>query len=157
MVIVGNYFLAMFFASLFSENSTQLSLNKILIIRKSIEITIISISLIPAMLSRTLVMNRIAVSLSFFIMLLDSLFFIPNSFKAFKSSRLKAFGRKYINIGIMSLFMFNMGIMFLCDRITMIFGMKGFFDENGYTIFYFTAWISVVVALIASTYGFIKI
>ncbi len=156
MLIVGNYFLAIFFASLFSENSTQPSLNKILIVRKIIEITIISISLIPAMLNPSLVMNSITISLSFFIMLLDSLFFIPNSFKAFKSSRLKAFGRKYINIGIMALLMFNLGIMFLCDRITMIFDMKGLFDEDGYIVFYFAGWISVILALVTAIYGFVK-
>ena len=156
MFIIGNYFLASFFKTIYSQNLEEPNLDKKLILIKIVEIIAIILTQVYVYFNPTIEMASLTTSISFLILLLDSLFFLPNSYNAFKFAKQDIFGKKYKSIGIMGLLIINVIIMFLIDRITIFLGILGPFGELGYTFFYFSAWISVVLALITAIYGFIK-
>jgi hypothetical protein len=154
--ILANYYIIVFFKTIFSETGTRPPINKITIIRKTIFITIIIVSHIPAYLTRSAEIAYTTDAISFLLLLIDMFFLIPNGIKSFKSSRNMDFGRKYFYIGLMAFFAFNMVIMFLIDRITMLLGIPGPFGELGYTVFYFAGWSSVAISVIFAIYGFVR-
>ncbi|TFF97286.1 MAG: hypothetical protein EU547_04740 [Promethearchaeota archaeon] len=155
--IIGMYFLKLFFNSLFSTGNERSSGNNLLIIRKLIEVSIVLTVHIPAFLLNSPELGFISDAIAFFILLLDMTFLIPNALKSFRMGKKdKIFGKKFISIGLTAIFIFNMAIMFLLDRVTMFLQIKGTFNELGYTVFYFAAWTSVLISLIFAVYGFIK-
>ena len=154
-VVIGNYFLLRFFRAIFNKDYSK-KRQMILLTIKTIEVSIILLIHIPAFLARSTEIAYTSDAIAFLIMFLDSLFVIPYGTKAFKSVKKEAFGKKYINIGIMAFCLLNMCIMFLLDRITMLMGMMGPFGEPGYTVFYFTAWGSAIAATVFAIYGFVR-
>ena len=154
--ILANYYLSIFFKTIYSDSGARPPRNNVTIIRKIIFITIILVSHIPAYLTRSAEIAYITDAIGFLLMLIDMIFYVPNSIKSFKSSRNMDFGKKYFYIGLMAFFAFNMALMFLCDRITMVLGIPGPFGELGYTGFYFAAWSSTIGALVFAIYGFVR-
>lgn len=155
-VIIADYFMYFFFGIIFNENLVPPERSKKLIIIKIAEISIIALSHLPAFILNSAELALTTDAIGFFIMILDMFIYVPMGIKAFKSSKIKAFGKKYTYIGIMCLFMFNTAVMFLLDRVTMILEIPGPFGELGYTIFYFLGWSSVIVAMIFAMFGFVR-
>jgi hypothetical protein len=155
--IIAMYFLKMFFTTLYSENESRPKNNYRLILRKGVELSIIFICQIPVVILRSPFIAFLSDTIAFLILLLDMMFLIPSAIESFRMGRKdQMFGRKFYYIGLMPSLTFNMAIMFLLDRITMLLGIKGTFNELGYSVFYFAAWTSVLFALISAVYGFIK-
>jgi hypothetical protein len=155
--IMGMYFLKLFFTNLFVTDGVEASKNPLFIIRKVVEIIAVLTVHIPAFLLNSPEIGFISDAIAFFILFLDMVFLVPTALRSIKKGKEdQMFGKKFIYIGLTALFIFNMAIMFLLDRITMFLQIKGTFNELGYTIFYFTAWTSVLISLIFAVYGFIK-
>jgi hypothetical protein len=147
----------MFFRTLYSEDGARPPISKKLITLKAVGLSIIFISQIPVAMFRTPLIGFLSDTIAFLILLMDMMFLIPFATKSFrKGKENQAFGRKFTYIGLMASLTFNMTIMFLLDRITMLLGIRGTFNELGYSVFYFVAWTSVLLALITAVYGFIK-
>ena len=156
LCVLGNYYISMFFKTIFSKSGMRPDRNYITVIRKIVFITVILVSHIPAYLTRSAEIAYITDAIGFLIMLIDMTFLIPNGIKSFKSSRVMDFGKKYFYIGLTAFLEFNMAIMFLLDRITMVLGIPGPFGELGYTGFYFAAWGTVIVGIVFAIYGFVR-
>ena len=156
MVVLGNYFVLMFFRTIFSKDYSRPAKSYFIIAWKIIAITVILICHIPAYLTRSTDIAYITDSIGFFITVADMAFLVPYGIKSFKSAKDKDFGKKYNNIGFMAFWYFNVFVMFFIDRITMVLGIIGPFGELGYTPFYFAAWISAIVGYVFAIYGFVK-
>lgn len=155
--VIGMYFLKMFFNTLYSEEESRPTGNYKLIFLKVVELTIIFICQIPVVLFKSPSIAFLSDTIAFLILLLDMLFLIPYAIKSFRMGKEdQMFGRKFFYIGLMAFLTFNMTIMFILDRITMLLGIRGTFNELGYSVFYFVAWTSVLFAVISAVYGFIK-
>ena len=153
-VILGNYFLFNYFATIHSKYTKMQPWKKMRIIIKTIEISIVLTAHIPAFLYKSNELALYSDAICFFIMVLDMIFLIPYSIKTFKKVRTRDFDKKYVNVSLMALLGFNMVIMFLFDRITMLLEIPGPFGELGYSPFYFAGWISAIIGIIFAIYGF---
>jgi hypothetical protein len=156
MLIIGNYFVLMFFRTIFSSDYKRPSKSFFIIVWKIVAITILLTVHIPAYLTKSTDIAYITDSIGFFIVVADMLYLVYYGIKSFKSARNIDFGKKYNNIGLMGLFFFNVLVMFFIDRVTMALGIPGPFGGLGYTPFYFAAWISAIISYIFAIYGFVR-
>ena len=88
-----------------------------------------------------------------FILLLMAMVYIPFMMSALTTSKSvddPTYKRAFQTLAIMSLCLVLVMVMFLIDRIFILLGNPGF------TIFYFMAWIFVVLAFLAAYLGYIR-
>ncbi len=88
-----------------------------------------------------------------FILLLMAMVYIPFMMSAYTTSKSvddPTYKRAFQTLSLMSLFLVLVMVMFLFDRILILLGSPGF------TIFYFLAWIFVVLAFLAAYLGYIR-
>jgi len=76
--------------------------------------------------------------------------FLTSSYKSFKLAEEKAFKNAFISLALMSIFYILVPFNFLIDRLLILFGGPGF------SLFYFLAWIFVLLGMIASYFGYIR-
>ena len=76
--------------------------------------------------------------------------FMMSSLTTSKSVDDPIYKKAFQALAIMSLFLVLVMVMFLFDRIMILLGSPGF------TIFYFLAWIFVVLAFLAAYLGYIR-
>lgn len=153
-VVCANYFFYMFFQKLFEKSTTDSIKDTKLIFIKIVEVLIIILGHIPAFLIGDENIALLGDVVAFVVTVLDTLYFIPNGMNSFKKAKSKTFRKQYLNIGLMSIFILNVLLMFLLDRVAMIIGFLGLI-EGRYSLFYFLGWSSCVVALIFAIRAFI--
>ncbi|MCJ7649870.1 MAG: hypothetical protein MUP85_14760 [Candidatus Lokiarchaeota archaeon] len=76
--------------------------------------------------------------------------FFISSYKSFKLAKGKTFKNAFISLALMSIFYILVPFNFLIDRLLIQFGGPGF------SLFYFLAWIFVLLGMIASYFGYIR-
>lgn len=76
--------------------------------------------------------------------------FFISSYRSFKLAEGKTFKNAFLSLALMSIFYILVPFNFLIDRLLIQFGGPGF------SLFYFLAWIFVLLAMIASYFGYIR-
>ena len=76
--------------------------------------------------------------------------FFFKSYSSYKSTQDKVFKNAFLSLALMSIFFILVPFNFLIDRLLILFGGPGF------SLFYFLAWIFVVLAIVSSYYGYIR-
>ncbi|MFX1339052.1 MAG: hypothetical protein ACFFDK_10615 [Promethearchaeota archaeon] len=88
-----------------------------------------------------------------FLLILISIVYIPfmiSSFKYYKSVSDPEYKKAFLSLALMSLSFILVLLMFLIDRILILFG------DPGFTIFYFMAWTFVIIGFLEAYLGYIK-
>lgn len=153
-IIIGNYSFLGFFKKLFMEKLGD-NYKRNLIIRKSIEITLLFVLSIPAIITQSETVALIGDVLAFLIALLDTLFFLPYSIRSIQKAKSnESFRKQFYNISLMALFIFNVMVMVLLDRVAMIVGILGTIDGR-YSVFYYAIWTSSIISIIFSIRAYV--
>jgi len=76
--------------------------------------------------------------------------FFISSYKSFTLAEAKTFKNAFISLALMSIFYILVPFNFLIDRLLILSGGSGF------SLFYFLAWIFVLLGMIASYFGYIR-
>jgi hypothetical protein len=76
--------------------------------------------------------------------------FFFSSVNSYRSSQEKIFKNAFLSLALMAIFFILVPFYFLIDRLLILFGGPGF------SIFYFLAWIFVLLGIIAAYYGYIR-
>jgi MFS family permease len=97
-----------------------------------------------------LLLDTIAFLLIFIFMAMIYFPFFFSSINSYKSSQEKKFKNAFLSLALMAIFFILVLFNFLLDRLTMLFGGPGF------SVFYFLAWIFVLLGIIAAYYGYIR-
>jgi hypothetical protein len=88
-----------------------------------------------------------------FLLVLMSIVYIPfmiSSFNHYKSVNDPDYKKAFLSLALMSLSFILVLLMFLIDRILILFG------DPGFTLFYFMAWIFVIIGFLGAYLGYIK-
>ncbi|TFG22862.1 MAG: hypothetical protein EU532_14030 [Promethearchaeota archaeon] len=88
-----------------------------------------------------------------FLLILISIIYIPfmiSSFTHYKSVSDPDYKKAFLSLALMSLSFILVLLMFLIDRILILFG------DPGFTMFYFMAWIFVLLGFLEAYLGYIK-
>ena len=73
-----------------------------------------------------------------------------SSFNHYRSVKDPEYKKAFLSLALMSLSFILVLVMFLIDRILILFG------DPGFTIFYFMAWIFVLIGFLEAYLGYIK-
>jgi MFS family permease len=76
--------------------------------------------------------------------------FFFSSVNSYRSSQEKIFKNAFLSLALMAIFFILVPFYFLIDRLLILFGGPGF------SVFYFLAWIFVLLGIIAAYYGYIR-
>lgn len=95
-------------------------------------------------------LDVIAFLLIFLFMAMIYFPFFFSSVNSYKSSQEKRFKNAFLSLALMAIFFIIVPFNFLLDRLLILFGGPGF------SIFYFLAWIFVLLGIIAAYYGYIR-
>ncbi|MFX0058615.1 MAG: hypothetical protein ACFE85_06125 [Candidatus Hodarchaeota archaeon] len=76
--------------------------------------------------------------------------FFIRSYESYKSSGEHVIKNAFFSLALMSIFFILVPLNFLVDRITILLGGPGF------SIFYFLAWIFVILGIVGAYFGYIK-
>ena len=95
-------------------------------------------------------LDAIAILLIFIFMAMIYIPFLYSSVSSYKSSQEKKFKNAFLSLALMAIFFILVPFNFLLDRLLILFGGPGF------SVFYFLAWIFVLLGIIASYYGYIR-
>jgi len=95
-------------------------------------------------------LDAIAILLIFIFMAMIYIPFLYSSVSSYKSSQEKKFKNAFLSLALMAIFFILVPFNFLIDRILIVLGGPGF------SIFYFLAWIFVLLGIIAAYYGYIR-
>jgi len=90
----------------------------------------------------------------FFVLILMNMVYIPfllNAIKAYKSTDHPGFRKSFLSLSIMSVSYILVLFCLLVDRIYIFFGHYGF------TIFYFLAWIFVIIGIFSTYFGYLRL
>jgi len=90
----------------------------------------------------------------FFVFLFMTMVYIPfllRALKAFKSTDHPGFRKSFLYLSIMSLSYISVLLCLLIDRIFILFGHFGF------TIFYFLSWAFVIIGILSSYFGYLRL
>lgn len=87
----------------------------------------------------------------FVFMIVVYLPFLLNSIKAYKSTDHPRFRKSFLSLSIMSFSYISVLLCLLVDRIYILLGHFGF------TIFYFLTWVFVIIGIISTYYGYLKL
>ena len=94
--------------------------------------------------------DAIAFLLIFIFMAMIYFPFFFSAINSYKSSQEKKFKNAFLSLALMGIFFILVPFNFLLDRLFILFGGPGF------SIFYFLAWIFVLLGIIASYFGYIR-
>ena len=95
-------------------------------------------------------LDAIAFLLIFIFMAMIYFPFLVRSYQSYRSTEESLFKKAFLSLSLMSLFFILVPFNFLIDRITILLGGEGF------TIFYFLAWIFVILGIIGTYFGYIR-
>lgn len=95
-------------------------------------------------------LDAIAFLLIFIFMAMIYFPFFFSAFSSYKSTIEKKFKNAFLSLELMAIFFILVPLNFLLDRLLILFGGPGF------SIFYFFAWIFVILGIIAAYYGYIR-
>ena len=90
----------------------------------------------------------------FFVFVFMTMVYIPfllNAIKGYISTDHPGFRKSFLSLSIMSLSYISVLLCLLIDRIYIFLGHFGF------TIFYFLSWIFVIIGIISTYYGYLKL
>lgn len=90
----------------------------------------------------------------FFVFIFMTMVYIPfllRAIKAFKSTDHPGFRKSFLYLSIMSLSYISVLLCLLIDRIFILFGHFGF------TIFYFLSWAFVIIGILSTYYGYLRL
>jgi len=90
----------------------------------------------------------------FFVFVFMSMVYFPflsKAIKAYKSTDHPGFRKSFLSLSIMSLSYISVLLCFLIDRIYIFLGHFGF------TIFYFLSWVLVIIGIVSTYYGYLKL
>jgi len=90
----------------------------------------------------------------FFVFIFMTMVYIPfllRALKAFKSTDHPGFRKSFLYLSIMSLSYISVLLCLLIDRIFILFGHFGF------TIFYFLSWAFVIIGILSSYFGYLRL
>lgn len=90
----------------------------------------------------------------FFVFIFMTMVYIPfllRAIKAFKSTDHPGFRKAFLALSIMSLSYISVLLCLLIDRIFILFGHFGF------TIFYFLSWAFVIIGILSTYYGYLRL
>jgi len=90
----------------------------------------------------------------FFVFIFMTLVYLPfmlDAMKAYKSTDHPGFRKSFLSLSIMSLSYISVLLCLLVDRIYIFFGHFGF------TLFYFLAWVFVIIGIISTYYGYLRL
>ena len=90
----------------------------------------------------------------FFVFVFMSMVYLPflsKAIKAYKSTDHPGFRKSFLSLSIMSLSYISVLLCLLIDRIYIFLGHFGF------TIFYFLSWVLVLIGIISTYYGYLKL
>ena len=88
-----------------------------------------------------------------FVFIFMALIYIPffiRSFQSYKDTDNKVFKTAFLSLAIMAIFFILVPLSFLIDRILILAGSPGF------SLFYFLAWIFVIIAILGAYFGYIR-
>jgi len=90
----------------------------------------------------------------FFVFVFMTIVYVPfllNAIKAYKSTDHPGFRKSFFFLSIMSLSYMSVLLCLLVDRVYIFLGHFGF------TIFYFLSWVFVIIGIISTYYGYLKL
>ena len=90
----------------------------------------------------------------FFVFVLMTMVYLPfllSAIKAYKSTDHPGFRKSFLSLSIMSISYISVLLCLLIDRIYIFLG------DFGFTIFYFLSWILVIIGIISTYYGYLKL
>ena len=124
--------------------------------KKTHRIIIITYSIVTVLYSLLIyqrgntLLDVIAFLLIFLFMAMIYFPFFFSSVNSYKSSQEKRFKNAFLSLALMAIFFIIVPFNFLIDRLLILFGGPGF------SVFYFLAWIFVLLGIIAAYYGYIR-
>ena len=95
-------------------------------------------------------LDAIAFLLIFIFMAMIYFPFFFSAINSYKSSQERKFKNAFLSLALMAIFFILVPFNFLLDRLLILFGGPGF------SVFYFLAWIFVLLGIIASYFGYIR-
>jgi hypothetical protein len=95
-------------------------------------------------------LDAIAFLLIFLYMAMIYIPFFISSYKSFTLAKTPTFRKAFLSLALMSICYILVPLNFLIDRLMILFGGPGF------SLYYFLAWIFVLLAMIFSYFGYIR-
>ncbi len=90
----------------------------------------------------------------FFVFVLMTMVYLPfllSAIKSYKSTDHPGFRKSFLSLSIMSISYISVLLCFLIDRIYIFLG------DFGFTLFYFLSWALVIIGIISTYYGYLKL